>query len=94
MNDQLKFVPDTLTIRVGDKVTWRNIGTVPHTATDDSAKAVDPANAKLPEAAQPWDSGAVNGGESWSYTFSTAGEYAYFCIPHEAAGMLGAITVT
>ncbi len=94
MNDQLKFVPDKLTIKAGDTVTWRNVGTVPHTATGDPTKAVDPAHVKLPQGAQPWDSGTVNGGQSWSHTFDMPGEYAYFCIPHEAAGMLGAITVT
>ncbi len=49
---------------------------------------------QLPAGAEPWDSGTVNGGESWSYTFETPGEYTYFCIPHELAGMVASLTVT
>lgn len=94
MNDELKFVPDKLTVKVGDAVTWRNVGTIPHTATDDPGKAFDPVHAKLPPGAQPWDSGIVEGGKSWSYAFAMPGEYTYFCIPHEAAGMVASITVT
>lgn len=48
----------------------------------------------LPSGAQPWDSGIVAAGQSWSYTFTTPGEYTYFCIPHEAAGMVAKLTVT
>ncbi len=94
MNDMLKFVPDKLTIKVGDTVTWHNVGTIPHTATDDPGKAFDPQHTKLPAGAEPWDSGIVEGGKSWSYAFATPGEYTYFCIPHEAAGMVARITVT
>lgn len=94
MNDELKFVPDKLTVKVGDTVTWHNVGTIPHTATDDPGKAFDPAHAKLPAGAEPWDSGIVEGGKSWSYAFATPGEYTYFYIPHEAAGMVASITVT
>ncbi len=94
MNDELKFVPDTLTIKGGDTVTWSNAGTAPHTSTDDPAKASDPAHARLPDGAPAWDSGVINGGASWSRTFDTPGQYTYFCIPHEAAGMVATITVT
>lgn len=94
MNDELKFVPDRLTVKVGDTVTWRNAGTVAHTVTDDPAKAQNKANATLPSGAEPWDSGLVAGGQTWSRTFGTAGDYRYFCVPHESAGMLGTLTVT
>ncbi len=94
MNDQLQFVPDSLTIKVGETVTWTTVGAIPHTATADSSKAADPAHVKLPEGAEPWDSGMVNQGESWSRTFDVPGEYAYFCIPHEMAGMVASLTVT
>ena len=94
VNDELTFVPDKLTIKAGDTVTWRTTGAAAHTATADTTKAADPAHVKLPAGAQAWDSGAISDGQSWSYTFDTPGEYAYFCIPHETAGMLGAVTVT
>lgn len=94
MTDDLTFEPEQLTVKVGDTVTWRNTGSIVHTATDDPSKAQDPANAVLPDGAEPWDSGNVAGGEEWSYTFETPGEYTYFCIPHELAGMVARLTVT
>lgn len=93
MTDDLRFVPAQLTVKVGDTVTWRNTGSIVHTATDDPSKAQDPANASLPNGAEPWDSGNIAGGEQWSYTFETPGEYTYFCIPHELAGMVARLTV-
>ncbi len=94
MTDDLTFEPEQLTVNVGDTVTWRNTGTVAHTSTDDPSKALDPANAVLPEGAEPWDSGNIAGGEEFSHTFDTPGDYTYFCIPHETAGMVARLTVT
>ena len=94
MTDDLTFEPEQLTVKVGDIVTWRNTGSIVHTATDDPTKAQDPANAVLPEGAEPWDSGDVAGGEEFSHTFETPGDYTYFCIPHELAGMVARLTVT
>ena len=93
MTDDLRFEPAELTVEVGDTVTWRNIGSIVHTATDDPSKANDPSNSVLPEGAEPWDSGNIAGGEEWSHTFDTPGEYTYFCIPHELAGMVARLTV-
>jgi plastocyanin len=36
----------------------------------------------------------VNTGQSYSHTFDTSGQYTYFCIPHEALGMVGQVTVS
>lgn len=94
MPDGLKFDPADITIPKGGIVTWINTSDLPHTATDDPSKASNPANAALPSGAEPWDSGNVDPGGSWSYTFDTPGTYKYFCVPHEAAGMVGTITVT
>ena len=94
MTDDLRFEPEELTVKVGDTVTWRNTGSIVHTSTDDPSKAQDPANAVLPEGAEPWDSGNIAEGEEWSHTFETPGEYSYFCIPHELAGMVARLTVT
>ncbi|MGH2355330.1 MAG: cupredoxin domain-containing protein [Candidatus Limnocylindria bacterium] len=94
MTDDLRFNPEALTIRVGNTVTWRNSTPIVHTATVDPAKAQDPANAVLPDGAQPWDSGNIEPGSEWSYTFETPGDYTYFCIPHELAGMVAQLTVS
>jgi plastocyanin len=94
MSDSLKYDPETLTIPKGATVTWKNTSAVTHTATDDPSKAQNMANAVLPTGAKPWDSGDIDPGKSWSYTFDTPGQYTYFCIPHEASGMVGHITVS
>ena len=95
MTNQLEFVPDDLTIKVGDTVTWVTVvGAVPHTSTCDPEKAINPEeHVQLPEGAETWDSGIVNQDEEFSHTFEVPGGYTYFCIPHEAAGMVASLTV-
>jgi hypothetical protein len=65
----------------------------PHTTT-----AYHPRNAKhslrIPEKAQPWDSGfLLKEGDHFEVTLTVEGVYDYFCLPHEAAGMVGRIVV-
>ncbi len=59
---------NVLRIKVGTTVTWTNddAGMI-HTVT-----AVDGS----------FDSGFLKTGDTWSYTFATAGEFEYFCQPH------------
>jgi plastocyanin len=93
MTNQLTFSPETVTIEVGGRVTWKNTSDVFHTATGDPDQAVDPANVRLPAGADPWDSGGITAGGEYSRTFDVPGEYRYFCIPHEQAGMVGTVFV-
>ena len=93
MNDQLGFEPKEMTIKVGQTVTWVNTGSMVHTSTNDPTKAQKAEHSALPAGAAPWDSGLLRSKETWSHTFDVAGEYTYFCIPHEAANMIGTITV-
>ncbi|MCB0561616.1 MAG: T9SS type A sorting domain-containing protein [Lewinellaceae bacterium] len=79
------FSPQELTIAVGDRVTWNNIG---GTHNVNGTTATNPEN---PEgfgsgvaAAAPW---------SYSFTFTQAGTYAYQCDPHVSFGMAGSIIV-
>lgn len=59
---------NVLTISVGTTVTWTNDDSnMLHTVTD-----VDGT----------FDSGFLEAGESWSFTFTDPGEYEYFCQPH------------
>lgn len=94
MNDDLRFVPERLTLRAGDTVIWRTVGAVPHTSTCDPDKAENPEeHVQLPEGAEPWDSGTIGEGDEYERTFDVPGEYTYFCIPHEGSGMIGYLTV-
>ncbi len=93
MTADLRFVPQTVTIQAGETVEWRNASPMAHTVTADPAKAGDPAHVALPEGAQPFDSGFVQPGGSYRHRFEVPGTYRYFCIPHEAAGMVGTVEV-
>jgi plastocyanin len=82
----LKFVPGTITVKVGDTVTWTNDGAVPHTVT-----AVDGT----------FDSGTadkpIEAGKDFKFTFTKAGKYPYYCRLHAppggGSGMIGEIDV-
>lgn len=93
MTENLTFEPATVTINAGESVTWKNVAGFGHTATGDPSKANNPSNATLPEGASPWDSGLLGAGEEFTHTFDVAGEYKYFCEPHEGNGMFGTVIV-
>ena len=62
----MRFTPDTLTVHSGDRVVWRNIDLVPHTAT----------------AAKVFDSGSIAPGGSWSKVVRKTGTLPYVCSFH------------
>ncbi|NUS17979.1 MAG: cupredoxin family copper-binding protein [Streptomyces sp.] len=63
------FSPAALTIPVGTTVTWTNEDTAPHNVTTTSGPV------KLA-------SGNMDKGASWSFTFTKAGTYKYYCSVH------------
>jgi plastocyanin len=93
MTNSLKYVPEEVTISVGQTVVWTNTSSMFHTVTDDPALAQDRSHAQLPEGAQPFNSGNIAPGDVFQRTFEVPGTYVYFCIPHEAVGMIGKIIV-
>ncbi len=88
-----KFVPDPVKVKVGDTIKWVNKGETVHTATTDPSSAPDPSWASVTKGAETFDSGYLNGGEDWSYTFKVPGVYKYFCTTHVKEGMKGEIDV-
>lgn len=93
MSNQLTFEPAAITIQAGETVEFVNNSPLVHTVTADPDKARKANHVSLPQGAEPFDSGNLAPGESFSHTFSAPGTYKYFCIPHEVAGMTGIITV-
>lgn len=90
--EQVWFDPIGIHIQRGDTVRWILEHDV-HTTT-----AYHPANEahslRIPEAAQPWNSGfLVQKAAHFDVTFSVEGVYDYYCMPHEEAGMVGRIVV-
>ena len=80
MNDQLKFDPSEITVAAGTKVVWHNDGYVQHDVTADNGS---------------FDSkGLIDRGGEYSFTFSTPGDFTYYCSPHKESGMKGVVHVT
>jgi plastocyanin len=73
------YSPAALTVKVGDTVTWTNMDTAPHTVTVTSGP-------------EKFNSGNLAKGESFSYTFTKPGTYAYYCAVHP--DMKASVTVT
>ncbi len=93
MTDDMKFIPEHPTVAAGDTLVWFNEGAMLHTTTDKPGTAAVNEHNVLPDGAEAWDSGLLNGGERFSVVLTVPGEYTYLCYLHEAAGMIGRITV-
>ncbi|MCH7565393.1 MAG: hypothetical protein IH968_16390 [Gemmatimonadetes bacterium] len=93
MSDDMTFGPEHVLIHLGDTLVWIQEGALPHTTSNGPGKAAVPEHSLLPEGAEPWDSGLLVPGQGFSVVFDTTGEYTYLCKIHEAAGMVGRITV-
>src|SRR5215510_1922334 len=90
MTGDLVFVPDDLTVAVGDTVLWTNTspGNIPHTATADSRA----------DRRAGFNSGSVprqylHPGDTFEFTFTSAGTFPYHCVIHDDIGMVGTINV-
>lgn len=70
------FIKNSMTIAQGTTVTWTNNDSVAHTVTADDGS---------------FNSGNINPGQSFSYTFNTNGTFTYHCSIHTT--MTGTIIV-
>jgi plastocyanin len=66
MIDNFTFEPAQLTVKVGATVTWKNRDDIPH----------------LVVSAGKFRSKTLDTDDSFSFTFTTAGDYKYFCSLH------------
>jgi plastocyanin len=76
-----QFAPNSITVPVGTTVRFVSVGQVQHTVTSDSGL---------------YDSGILTNGQEFSFTFTEAGTFPYFCQLHGAAGgggMAGTVIV-
>jgi plastocyanin len=65
--DNFSFGPGTLTVSVGTTVTWTNRDDIPHTVVSTEGA---------------FKSKVLDTDEKFSFTFSKAGSYPYFCSIH------------
>ena len=95
-----KFIPDTLTIKVGDQVTFKGVSGTQHDVAfyPDSIPpgAADVLNNAIQDKPQDLATPMINDGQSVTISFAGApvGTYKFYCIPHQAMGMKGTLTVT
>ncbi len=64
--DNFTFAPAELTVKVGSTVTWTNHDDIPHTVVS----------------AGKFRSKTLDTDNSFSFTFTAAGDYKYFCSLH------------
>jgi plastocyanin len=89
------FVPTTLTIGVGDRVTWTNTS-VGLGSTHTSTRG-DPVCSTNGFGSTFWNSGSMASRAVYSFTFTNfpAGNYTYLCVQHCVNfGMKGTIVIT
>ena len=72
------FDPAQLTVKVGTTVTWKVVGQSTHDLAARDGSFVNRT---------------MSFGQTFSFTFTKAGAYAYVCMQHEGDGMTGAVTV-
>ncbi len=87
------FLPRTIEINAGETVVWRNSSEVTHNVVADPGRAVYAIDVKLPSGANPFGSGFLQPGQSFTHTFTVPGIYRYVCTLHETSGMKGVVIV-
>lgn len=90
----LGFSPQTVSIRAGQVVLWRNQSLFSHTVTFDRSAAGDPNDVVVPVGAEPFSSGDIPPGETFAHKFTVPGTYRYVCLKHEGEKMTGTLIVT
>lgn len=97
----MRFVRQTITIHVGESVTFTNMSMDPHTVTF-GAEPSDPLAINFPygdsrhfDGSAPLNSGLMGfiAPATFTVTFTQAGSYTYFCALHDYMGMVGTVVV-
>lgn len=80
------YDPLTVTVEVGTTIRWTNDDSIAHTVTSGAVSGTS----GVPDGR--FDSGFMNPGDTFTFTFQEPGEYNYYCIPHP--WMQGTVIVT
>jgi plastocyanin len=81
------YQPNPIQVSVGNTVTWTNNDSQPHTVTSGSNGQPDNKFNSSPNF-----SPLLNPGQTFSFTFTQAGNYPYFCMLHP--NMVGTVNVS
>ena len=66
------YIPNTVQIKTGGTVTWKNVDTAAHTVTSGKDATSDGL----------FDSGMIMAGNSFDHKFDKTGTYDYYCMVH------------
>ena len=80
------YQPNPVQVSVGTSVTWTNNDSQPHTVTSGSNGQPDNKFNSSPNFTP-----LLNPGQTFSFTFTEAGDYPYFCMLHP--NMVGTVSV-
>ncbi|XP_021902702.1 plastocyanin [Carica papaya] len=88
----LAFVPSEFSVSKGEKIVFKNNAGFPHNVVFDEDGIPGGVDAgKISMAEEDLLNAA---GETFSVTLTEPGEYAFYCAPHQGAGMVGKVTVS
>ncbi|XP_066375888.1 plastocyanin, chloroplastic-like [Miscanthus floridulus] len=85
----LVFEPSEFTVKAGDTITFKNNAGYPHNVVFDEDEV--PSGVDATKISQEEYLNAP--GETYSVTLTVPGTYAFYCEPHQGAGMVGKVTV-
>ena len=80
------FMPGSVKLEVGSSLQWINTSNLPHNIVG-IYKTSSGQETHL-------DSGFINNGESWRYTFNDEGVFEYHCTTHTEHGMKGKVVIS
>lgn len=86
----IAFSPTDVRIAAGGTVTWRQDDVATHTVTSGRVEQAGGTATAKPDGR--FDSGSISKGQDFTFSFTQAGEYPFYCAIHPAT-MTGIVTV-
>lgn len=79
------FTPEEISLVVGDRARWNNLDSMLHSVTSQTGPGT-----LIPSGV--FDSGLLEQGDTFEFTFTSPGTFHYFCLPH-GSSMQGVVRV-
>lgn len=87
----LVFSPQNFEVAAGEKIIFFNNAGFPHNVVFDEDEI--PAGVDASKISMPEDELLNAKGDTFVVTLTEKGSYAFYCAPHQGAGMVGKVTV-
>jgi plastocyanin len=93
MTNKATYQPAEIRVSKGEKIIWTNNSDQIQTITVKTENFNNKEISYYPDDAEPFSSGAIQPGESFTYTFFIPGTYEFVSLPSKEKGMEGKIIV-